>query len=120
MPLGLISSGTGGEQRLDILDHHAVVMAGLGIRREHVCMVGSKLGIVGDGCGFSASTNEMMRDSNGHLFLASLVGALEDSGGTQVQAGALDTHDIVVQVADEQGMPEMIGDARARALLGDD
>ena len=71
---------TRGEQHLDVIAHHAVVMPGLGVGRERVRVVGGELGIVGNGRGFGPSAYKMMRDRGGNLFLVPLVGALQYFG----------------------------------------
>ena len=66
------------------------------------------------------STSAKMALAPGQWLSSSADSWLVAATRAQVQAGALEAHDNVVQVADEQGVPEVVGDARARALFSDD
>src|SRR5258708_15830921 len=61
----------------------------------------------------------MVGDGGSSLLLAALAGLAQDFGGAAMQAGTPASREAVVEVADQQGVPEVVGDARAAALFGE-
>ena len=58
-----------------------------------------------------------MGDGGRALLFAVAIGLAEDFGGAAVQASATGCGQRLVEMVDEQGVPEVVGDARARALF---
>src|SRR5450755_1265183 len=102
-----------------MFDSDTVVVLSLWVGGEQVVAVGGHFGVAGDDFGVSAAADEMVGDYLGLLLLVALVDALQDVGGAAVQAGAAGGGELFVEVVDEQGVPEVVGDARAGALLGE-
>src|SRR5579871_4339570 len=114
----LLGCGVEGESA-EVVDGEAVVADGLGVGGEGVGAVSGEFGVMGDAWGVGSAFGEVVDDDGGSLFLATCIGLFEDVGGAAVQAGSAHSGKALVEMADQQGMPEVIGDARAAALFGE-
>src|SRR5436305_241279 len=61
----------------------------------------------------------MVGDRSSALFFTALVHLAQDVGSTQMEAGTTASGEAVVQVARQQGMPEVVGNLRTVALFGE-
>jgi hypothetical protein len=73
---------------------------------------------VGDALGLGTCLFQVVRDRRGHTLLASMPYIEQSAGCALMQPCAPGSRNAIIQIADQQGMPEMVGDPRAGALIG--
>ena len=100
-----------------MFDGEAVVVLGIGIGGEAIGTVAGKFCVVGDLLRGCAACDKMVRDGSRALFLSTLVFLLEDLGCPAVEAGTPGRGDVLVEMRDQERVPELVGDARARAFF---
>ena len=74
-------------------------------------MVGTDL------AGVRATAHEVMRDSRGHFLFPATIHVTQHTRRPLMQASTPDSGNAVVEMADQQWMPEMIGDVNTGAFL---
>jgi len=67
--------------------------------------------------GIAATLAQVVSNCGGYLRLASLVQMQESIGYPAVQLGAPGGREPLIEMADNQGMPEVLGNTNSRPLL---
>src|SRR5947209_7853741 len=67
----------------------------------------------------STARNEVIDDNGGPFLFIPPVDFLQDLSGTTVNAGAPGSGELIVEVADEQGVPKLVVDTSAGTFFGD-
>src|SRR5437879_4710741 len=80
-------------------------------------MLGGKLRVVDNPFRGSPCGDQMAHNGRGSLVFMPLIHLLQDVGGPLVQAGATSGGDMIIQMVDQQGMPEVIDSTYAYTLL---
>src|SRR2546423_10719040 len=100
-----------------MFDGEAVVALGVGIGGKAVSAVACEFSIVGDLLGRCAACDKVVGDGSCSFFLATLVFLPQYLGCPAVEAGTPGRGEVLVKVRDQERVPELVGDARARAFF---
>src|SRR5437773_11685129 len=113
----LIAVARSGRGRSYIFGGDTVITFGFGIGGEGIGMVTCQCGIANDLLWLGSPLHKVVGDGGGSLGFTIGIGFAEDSGCTSMKMSPFGGGEAIVEVTDQQWLPEMIADTRTPALF---